>query len=67
MAIVGFTESKMAMIVEPNLTSIEQPTFEMGKVAAELLLEQMKNKGDEPIPPKKIVLEARLNIRESSI
>lgn len=67
MAIVGFTESKMAMIVEPNLTSIEQPTFEMGKIAAELLLEQMKNKGDEPIPPKKIVLEARLNIRESSV
>ncbi len=65
-AIVGFTESKMAMIVEPNLTSIEQPTFEMGKTAAELLLEQIKNKGDEPILPKKIILEAKLNIRDSS-
>lgn len=65
-AIVGFTESKMAMIVEPNLTSIEQPTFEMGKMAAELLLEQIKNNGDEPVSSKKIVLEARLNVRGSS-
>lgn len=65
-AIVGFTESKMAMIVEPCLTSVEQPTFEMGKAAAELLLEQIKNKEDESILPKKIVLEAKLNIRDSS-
>jgi LacI family transcriptional regulator len=66
MAIVGFTESKMAMIIEPNLTSIEQPTFEMGTTAAELLLEQIRNNSDEPVSPKKIVLEARLNIRGSS-
>jgi LacI family transcriptional regulator len=65
-AVVGFTESKMAMIIEPNLTSIEQPTFEMGKTTAELLLEQMRNNSDEPVSPKKIVLEARLNIRGSS-
>lgn len=65
-AIIGFTDSKMAIVVEPNLTSVEQPTFEMGKAAAELLLEQIKNKGDEPISPKKIVLEAKLNLRESS-
>jgi transcriptional regulator, LacI family len=41
-AFVGFSESQKALIIEPNLTSVEQPTFEMGKVTAELLLEQIK-------------------------
>jgi LacI family transcriptional regulator len=63
-AIVGFTESKMAMIIEPNLTSVEQPTFEMGKAAAELLLEQIKT--NCKIAQRTILLEAKLNIRESS-
>ena len=65
-AVVGFTESKMAVIIEPNLTSIEQPTFEMGKAAAELLMEQLKNKSDEKRACKTIFLDAKLNVRESS-
>lgn len=65
-AVVGFTESKMAVIIEPNLTSIEQPTFEMGKAAAELLMEQLKNKSDEKRACKTIILDAKLNVRESS-
>lgn len=65
-AVVGFTESQMALIVEPNLTSVEQPTFEMGKAAAELLLEQIKNNHEEKKTVKTIVLEAKLNIKDSS-
>ncbi|MDR2626847.1 MAG: LacI family transcriptional regulator [Dysgonamonadaceae bacterium] len=65
-AVVGFTESQMATIIEPNLTTVEQPTFEMGKSAAELLLQQIKNKQDETWTTKTLVLEAKLNIRESS-
>lgn len=30
MAVVGFSESKEAFIVEPNLTSVEQPTLKWG-------------------------------------
>lgn len=68
-AVVGFSESKEALIVEPNLTSIEQPTFEMGRNAAQLLLEQIKHnsKYEDKMVSKSIVLEAKLNIRESSI
>ena len=66
-AFVGFSESQKALIIEPNLTSVEQPTFEMGKVTAELLLEQIKNNSDETKPSKTIILDAKLNIRESSI
>ena len=66
-AVAGFTESKMAVIVEPNLTSVEQPTFEMGRAAAELLLEQLNNPNDEKHAPKTIVLDATLNVRKSSL
>lgn len=59
----GFSESRKALIIEPNLTSVEQPTFEIGKTAAELLLEQIKNK---KTTPRRVVLEARLNVREST-
>ena len=64
-AIAGFTESKMAMIIEPNLTTVEQPTYEMGKTAAKLLLEQMSSNNE--VPQRIITLEAKLNIRESSL
>jgi LacI family transcriptional regulator len=66
-AVVGFSESPSALIVEPNLTSVEQPTFEIGKIAAELLLEQINYQGDIGAPVKSITLDARLNIRESSL
>lgn len=67
-AVVGFSESKMAVIVEPNLTSVEQPTFEIGKAAAEVLLQQLKNKNnpEERKSDRTIILGAKLNIRESS-
>ena len=65
MAVAGFTETKSAVIIEPNLTTVEQPTYEMGKTAAELLLEQIT--ADSETPRRTVVLEAKLNIRESSI
>lgn len=64
-AIIGFSESRMATIIEPNLSSVEQPTFEMGRVAAQLLLEQIDSKMQ--VAPKTVVLEPKLNIRESSL
>ncbi|WP_068473280.1 LacI family DNA-binding transcriptional regulator [Saccharicrinis aurantiacus] len=64
-AIVGFSESKLAEHVCPSLTSVKQPTYEIGKAAAELLVEQINNKGI--FVPQSIVLNGKLNIRESSV
>jgi LacI family transcriptional regulator len=68
-AVVGFSETQKALIVEPNLTSVEQPTFEMGKIAAELLLKQIQHnrKNEDRILSQSIILDAKLNIRESSL
>lgn len=64
-AIVGFTESKLAELIDPPLTSVAQPTFEIGQTAARLLLEQIGAKSI--FVPQKVVLNGRLNVRESSM
>lgn len=64
-AIVGFTESNLAKHICPTLTSVEQPTKDIGQTAANLLLEQIDTKGI--FVPQTIVLNGRLNVRDSSI
>jgi len=63
-ALVGFSETEVAQLVEPPLTSIEQPTFEIGVTAANLLLEQLE---ENPKPFRTVSLIAKMNIRKSSI
>lgn len=63
--VVGFSNSKTAELVEPGLTSVAQPTFEMGQTAARLLLEQLIS--TENIDPKTVVLDGELVIRGSSV
>lgn len=65
-AVIGFTESKVADIIDPPLTSVAQPTTEIGHTAARLLLEQIKFKGGVFVP-QTIVLNGSLNIRNSSL
>jgi len=43
-ALVGFSETVVAQLVEPPLTSIEQPTFEIGVTEANLLIEHLMKK-----------------------
>ncbi len=47
-ALIGFTETRMAELVTPQLSSVKQPTVKMAKAAAELLLKRIK-KNDEAI------------------
>lgn len=63
-AVIGFTETRMAELITPQLTSVKQPTHEMGRHSAELLLKLLK---DENSPPETIILNGELNIRESSL
>jgi len=64
-ALVGFSETEVAQLIEPPLTSIEQPTFEIGETAAKLLLEQLDE--NSSIPYKTVRLAAKINIRKSSV
>jgi len=62
--VMGFTETKIANLVSPKLSSVKQPTFEMGKAAAEMLMKLINN---EEIASDTIILNGSLNIRESSL
>ncbi len=65
-AFVGFTESKMADLIDPPLTSVSQPTLDIGREAAKLLIEQIENSSGNFLP-QTIILNGQLNIRESSV
>ena len=64
-AVVGFSESPMATIVDPELTSVKQPTLEIGASAARLLLEWMQT--GRMSKTRQLKLDASLNIRKSSL
>ena len=63
-AVVGFSETELSTIVEPNLTTTVQPRYQMGVEAAKIMVEQIRTRGRSI--PTNLTLEGHLNIRESS-
>ncbi|MGD8969252.1 MAG: LacI family DNA-binding transcriptional regulator [Anaerolineae bacterium] len=61
--LVGFDETTWGGLVEPAVTIISQPTYEIGATAAELLLQRV-DKPDRP--PRKVILHGELVVRGSS-
>ncbi len=65
-AFVGFNNDPVSTVVEPNLTTINYPGYEMGQVAARNLIDRLG--GTSGIrPTNTIILRSELIIRESSI
>jgi DNA-binding LacI/PurR family transcriptional regulator len=62
-AIVGFDDSSWATALSPPLTVVAQPTYEIGRQAAKLLLRRIDG---EKFPPRHVVLRAELIERASS-
>jgi len=62
-AIVGFSNNKITTLVEPQITTVDQPSFEMGRKAAQVLIETIENATTEI---QEIVLEAKLIPRGST-
>jgi LacI family transcriptional regulator len=63
-ALVGFDDLPAAMIIEPFLTVADQPAYEMGCQAAELLFKRLS--GEQVDPPHEILLPINLIVRSSS-
>ncbi|GHO82131.1 LacI family DNA-binding transcriptional regulator [Dictyobacter formicarum] len=63
MALVGFDETPWTMLVQPSITIIAQPTYEIGKIAAELLIQRI---ADPSRPPRQVILRGQLHVRGSS-
>lgn len=62
-AIIGFSNNKITTLVDPPLTTVDQPSFEMGRKAAEILISTIE---DKTIEPKTVVLDAKLIVRGST-
>ncbi len=61
-SVIGFDDTLLASIVNPKLTTVREPLYQMGKTAARMLLEQLQ---DIDQPPQYIQLETELVVRES--
>jgi LacI family transcriptional regulator len=64
-SILGFSDWQLASLVHPTLTSIHQPGFEMGQMAARLFIEQIESK-ELNYQPRTEILNTELVIREST-
>lgn len=62
-ALVTFDETTWASLVQPPVTLIEQPTYEIGHTATELLLQRIANPERST---RQVIMKGRLLIRGSS-
>jgi len=63
--VVGFSNWQFTALTNPSISTIEQPGFEMGQHAAELLLKQIDG-GEEDVPFETMKLPTTLIARDSS-
>jgi len=63
-SVVGFGDDQTSMMVEPTLTTVSQPGYEMGKKAMEQLIRRITQTRQEP--PATEILKTQLIVRESS-
>lgn len=63
-SIIGFTNEPFAKLIEPSLSTISQPSHEMGETATHLLLKHIENKED--FIPETRVIETELIERNST-
>jgi LacI family transcriptional regulator len=62
---IGFTNTRMAELIDPPLSAVRQPAFEMGQVATEMLIQIIESK--RPIADFETrILETELFTRNSS-
>ncbi|HAO45275.1 MAG TPA: LacI family DNA-binding transcriptional regulator [Ferruginibacter sp.] len=65
MALVGFSNSPLVELLNPPLSVVKQPAFEMGQVATELLIKLIESK--RPITEfEKVTLQTEIFKRDSS-
>ncbi len=62
-AVVGFNDDPLASIIEPTLTTVKIPIYEMGATAARMIIQLLEESNQHP---SQKILSSELIIRESS-
>ncbi len=63
LSVIGYDNIRLSAFANPPLTTIVQPGYEQGVLAAKLLLERIQ---DPDLPPRREVLDTRLLVRQST-
>jgi len=63
--VLGFDDIYAAAFHNPALTTIRQPLFEMGTIAAKTLLERLTSGGDGDVP-REVSVEPTIIVRQST-
>lgn len=63
--LVGFNNEPVVSLVTPGISSVDQPAFELGKLAAKLFIETVHQ--DKDMSEVEEVLKPKLIVRESSL
>ncbi len=61
--IIGFDNIELASLIEPALSTVAQPTYEMGVLGAEMLIRVIEG---QTVPEKSIYLKPELLLRETT-
>lgn len=64
-ALAGFTNNPTSAVVEPSLTTVSQPGYKMGQIAANHLLDQLEELVSDD--PQSFILSTTLVVRNSSL
>ncbi|WP_070000071.1 LacI family DNA-binding transcriptional regulator [Cellulosilyticum sp. I15G10I2] len=64
-AVIGYDDIPMASLIEPPLTTVRQPIYEMGYHAAEMLVDIIENP-NEDIEERSVLLDTQLIIRKTT-
>ena len=64
-ALVGFSNERFTSLIKPSISSVEQQSTEIGKIAAETLLKRITDPDSVP-ELNKVILMPELIVRESS-
>jgi DNA-binding LacI/PurR family transcriptional regulator len=67
MAVAGFDGLDVAAYIEPPLTTMSQPRYEMGMRAAGILIDLLKDQDHPFQPPQEISLLGELLVRRSTV
>ena len=62
-SVLSVIASQYAEMLTPALTSVEWPAFEAGRLAAEMLIERLR---DSAAPPQQLLIGGDLTVREST-
>ncbi|MGM0498076.1 MAG: substrate-binding domain-containing protein, partial [Bacteroidota bacterium] len=65
-AVIGFTNSYISTISDPELSTIDQKGFELGQKAAGTIIQRIAEQEIIPKKPTTQILDTELIVRESS-